>query len=87
MKRGKDPLLTDQSEDKSEQKDLPVCKSLTWIAKLSIMGSCLCVDAKSGEDLLLPEASVDESDKTNVPLFHYTCKDPIGGQKKHLNTK
>lgn len=52
--RGKDAPLTDQRIGKSEENVLPVHKSVTWMAKVLIMVSYPCADAKSSKGTCQP---------------------------------
>lgn len=51
--REAEPPLRDQIVGESKQKNLPGCEYMTWVAKLSIMSSYLCVDSERGKDPLL----------------------------------
>ena len=71
---GKDPQLTGKHMGLSEQKDLPVPKLSTWIAKLLIMDSYLCIYFKKGKDPLPTDKTMGESGQKNPPanpLAHF----------------
>ena len=66
--REEDPLLTGQTLGKLDQKDLPICKSSTWIAEISIMGPCLCFNSQRGEDPPLSDQSVGQEEQRDMPV-------------------
>ena len=66
--REEDPLLTGQTLGKLDPKDLPICKSSTWIAEISIMGPCLCFNSQRGEDPPLSDQSVGQEEQRDMQV-------------------
>lgn len=66
--RSEDLLLINESVGESEQNDLPVRKSFTYIVKLSIIVSCHYVDSTRRKDSPLTDQSVSHSEQKNLPV-------------------